>query len=340
MLSSMPVNSVIFSGMCFSGLTNVENISFISPFTIFTAPISVILSFAAPKPVVSMSNTINSPSSDLSAFPSTAPETSSLIKYASTPYIILNLPPFFSIASHAFMASGYACATPWSVIAMAGIPHEYARFIKSFALVTPSIADMFVCKCSSTRFFSALSTTFGMATILIFDTIILVSWSKLSYCAVPLASTAIPHFNSNIPLHFSGAPITFNVIEPVKSVILIEIILFLFLESLTSIENICPHTTTLPVFAVTFFSSVGFSPFIAPPYIVFALSGIYVGMSVSPSLTSISSAVFGISSVTGFVNCAFLSLAVFIMLSYCCCASVCTSRNTFSSFVFCCSIYT
>ncbi len=253
----------------------------------------------------------------------------------------LNLPPFFSIASQAFMASGYACATPWSVIAMAGIPHEYARFIKSFAPVTASIADIFVCKCSSTRFFSALSTIFGMATILIFDTIILVSWSKLSYCAVPLASTAIPHFNSNIPLHFSGAPITFNVIEPVKSVIRIEIILFLFFESLTSIENICPHTTVLPVFAVTFLSSVGFSPFIAPPYIVFALSGIYVGIRVSPSLTSISSAVFGTSSgITGLTICSLRSLALFIMLSYCCCASICTSRKTFSSFVFCCSIYT
>ena len=54
--SSMPVISVIFSGMCTPGFTKVENLSVISPPLTTTAPISVSPPFLALMPVVSVSN--------------------------------------------------------------------------------------------------------------------------------------------------------------------------------------------------------------------------------------------------------------------------------------------
>ncbi len=53
----MLVSSVILSGMLLSGFTNSLNLSTIFPFSIFTAPISIILSFLLEKPVVSKSKT-------------------------------------------------------------------------------------------------------------------------------------------------------------------------------------------------------------------------------------------------------------------------------------------
>ena len=60
--SLIPVSSTIFSGIGFSGLTKVSNVSTTTPFLIFTAPISVIFSFCAESPVVSISKQTNVPS--------------------------------------------------------------------------------------------------------------------------------------------------------------------------------------------------------------------------------------------------------------------------------------
>ena len=53
----MPVSSTTTCGISLSGLINCENLSTIVPSTIFTAPISVILSFLEDSPVVSISKT-------------------------------------------------------------------------------------------------------------------------------------------------------------------------------------------------------------------------------------------------------------------------------------------
>ena len=78
--SVIPVSSVIFSGIGIPGFTKVENLSVISPLTSLNAPISVILSLEALRPVVSISNTTNSPLSGISDSPLTASAALSLIK--------------------------------------------------------------------------------------------------------------------------------------------------------------------------------------------------------------------------------------------------------------------
>ena len=55
--SLMCVSVSILNGIGISGLTNVENLSTISPLHTLTAPISIILSTSAENPVVSRSNT-------------------------------------------------------------------------------------------------------------------------------------------------------------------------------------------------------------------------------------------------------------------------------------------
>ena len=68
----------------------------------------------------------------------------------------------FCLPSWACSASGKACATPWSVIAIARWPHCAARHSSAAVELMPSIALMLVCKCSSTRFIpSALSCRTG-----------------------------------------------------------------------------------------------------------------------------------------------------------------------------------
>ena len=57
MLSLMLVSFSISKGIGTSGLTNVENLSVIFPFSTFTAPISIILFLMGLKPVVSISKT-------------------------------------------------------------------------------------------------------------------------------------------------------------------------------------------------------------------------------------------------------------------------------------------
>ena len=55
--SLIPVNSIILYGIGLLGFTNSLKLSTITPFLIFTAPISIILSFLDENPVVSKSNT-------------------------------------------------------------------------------------------------------------------------------------------------------------------------------------------------------------------------------------------------------------------------------------------
>ena len=59
--------------------------------------------------------------------------------------------------SIACIASGNACAQPWSVTAIAVCPHCFARCISCFIGVMPSIVDILVCMCSSTRLCSLWS---------------------------------------------------------------------------------------------------------------------------------------------------------------------------------------
>ena len=75
----MPVSSVIFCGIGFSGSTNVLKRSVISPPWMRTAPISVMRSDFGERPVVSRSKQMKSASSRASVSPVTA-GTSSLTK--------------------------------------------------------------------------------------------------------------------------------------------------------------------------------------------------------------------------------------------------------------------
>ena len=74
----MPVSSVIFAGIGIPGFAKVEKVSVICPFSTFTAPISVILSRFAERPVVSISKQINVPSSGSSLLPETDSTRSSI----------------------------------------------------------------------------------------------------------------------------------------------------------------------------------------------------------------------------------------------------------------------
>ena len=152
MSSVIFVISVILYGIGISGFTKHSNVSIISLFLTLTAPISVIFSVLKESPVVSISKTIYSLSIPFDK--STA--LSSGTKYASTPYIT-----FIPKSSAACFASGKACTTPWSVIAIDFIPQDAALFIKSVAEETPSIWLICVCKCNSTLFLLALSILFA-----------------------------------------------------------------------------------------------------------------------------------------------------------------------------------
>ena len=71
-LSRMPVSSVMFAGIGFWGLTKVLKVLLISPPEKMTAPISVMRSSWALRPVVSMSKATNSVSSGSFDLPMTA----------------------------------------------------------------------------------------------------------------------------------------------------------------------------------------------------------------------------------------------------------------------------
>ena len=152
--SFIPVNSTIFGGIGFSGFTIMLKLSITLIFFSLTAPISVRRSFSTLSPVVSTSYTIiSSLTLLLSSLFIIFTGLISLTTYASQPYMTLKS----SSPPEAFIASGNACATPWSVMAIALCPHECARLINVPASVIASIADILVWRCSSTRFFSALS---------------------------------------------------------------------------------------------------------------------------------------------------------------------------------------
>ena len=134
--SVMFVTSTTLCGIGFSGLTKQENSSITSPFFIFIIPISVIFSVLNENPVVSKSKiqyvvlSMSCPrGNDTTGVLSGA-------KYASTPYITFKSGWSFS---KYLCASGKACTTPWSVIAIDFIPHFTALFNKSVADVIPSI---------------------------------------------------------------------------------------------------------------------------------------------------------------------------------------------------------
>ena len=141
MSASFTISSVIFvtsvtlSGMCLSGFTNSLNSPITSPDLYFITPISVIRSFVAENPVVSKSSTQYVVSNGC-PFGLYIDFVLSGARYASTPYII-----FISGLStpNNLCASGNACTTPWSVIAIDFIPHFIALFIKSVADVIASI---------------------------------------------------------------------------------------------------------------------------------------------------------------------------------------------------------
>ena len=130
------VTSTTLCGIGFSGFTNVLNSSIISPFLTFIIPISVIFSVLNENPVVSKSKTQYVVSSRGWFFENETHGVLSGAKYASTPYITFKSGWSFS---RYLCASGNACTTPWSVIAIDFIPHFTARFNKSFAAVIPSI---------------------------------------------------------------------------------------------------------------------------------------------------------------------------------------------------------
>ena len=140
MSSVIFVTSTTLCGIGFSGFTKQENSSSTSPFFIFIIPTSVIFSVLKESPVVSKSSTqyvvsISCP------FGNDTDGVLSGAKYASTPYIIFKS-GFFSVK---WCASGKACTTPWSVIAIDFIPHLAALFNKSVADVIASIWLIFVC---------------------------------------------------------------------------------------------------------------------------------------------------------------------------------------------------
>ena len=59
------------------------------------------------------------------------------------------------------MASGTDWAQPWSVMAMAWWPQAAACFTAAVVSVRASMLDMLVCRCNSTRLFSAVSKRLG-----------------------------------------------------------------------------------------------------------------------------------------------------------------------------------
>ena len=213
MPSFIPVSSTIFCGIGFSGLTIILKLSTIRIFFILTAPISVNLSFSTFKPVVSTSYIIISSFTSLVSFLFIIlTGLISFTTYASHPYITLKS----SSPADAFIASGNACTTPWSVIAIALWPHECARLIRVAISVTASIADMFVCKWSSTRFFSALSCFCFFLTETIENGLIVISLENVSNSIEPDTITVTPFFSLSTAISsFFGSTNIFICIEPV-----------------------------------------------------------------------------------------------------------------------------
>ena len=147
-------------------------------------------------------------------------------------------------------ASGNACTTPWSVIAIDFIPHFIALFIKSSADVTASIWLIFVCICNSTLFTSALSCLISFFTpfpsIIVFA-ITVNSFENESIWAFP--SIFIPFTFPNLLIIFFADSFGKNalqviVLEPSYKSKLNNV--FPFFNSLSSIKIISPSSETCP----------------------------------------------------------------------------------------------
>ena len=143
----------------------------------------MILFFFWLRPVVSISNTIYSvfrscPLGLITRF------FRSSTKYPSQPKISLK-PSFIPFACAAI---GNACATPWSVIAIAGCPQSFARFTIFSISTTLSISLITVCICNSTRFSSDVST---------------LGTRKSGICLIPRTDAI---FNSLEKVSYNGTP--------------------------------------------------------------------------------------------------------------------------------------
>ena len=142
------VTPVILGGIGTWGFTKVLNRSVMEPFSTLTAPNSMMRFLVAEKPVVSRSNTTKDPCSDCPSEFNTVSNKSST-RYASHPYITLKSSLKFCAV---WYASGNACTTPWSVMAMAGCPQSWALFTNCAQLVIPSMSLIWVWAWSSTLF--------------------------------------------------------------------------------------------------------------------------------------------------------------------------------------------
>ena len=168
-------------------------------------------------------------------------------KYASTPYMTLKS----SSGLTEWYASVNACTAPWSVIAIALWPHDFALFMMSFTSETPSISLILVWQCSSTLF-SMLLSNLGVVKSGIFfipakkDSPI--SWSNLSIVVTPLILMKFPFFRCSInSSRCSFFTKILAAIVSVKSVMTILTIVFSpFRSSRISVSMICPRITTSP----------------------------------------------------------------------------------------------
>ncbi len=155
----------------------------------------------------------------------------------------------------AFIASGNACTTPWSVMAIALCPQSIARWIYFFTGVTPSILLIWVCRCSSTRFSSAVSIRgTGGCPNMIFFAIRLISLEYLSNCTSPCTRRYAPFFNFSVisPSKIVFFTKNFTVVESLKSVISKDTIYLSPLISRDSTLKIFPSIVT---FSPTIFVS-------------------------------------------------------------------------------------
>ena len=243
----MVVSSVIRFGIGLSGSMNSENLSVMTPFLILTAPISIILSFFMENPVVSISNTTNSPSrlcplGCLTAF------LSSFTRLPVTPYMSLRSEPFGS----EWAAVGKTCTELLSVMHKAFQPHLTARFMYSLISPMPSISLILVCRSSSTLFSPSCSSMrlfFGSTAFLMLLILPMVSsgvyW--LGGSTEPEREMYIPSFRlfSTSFFVFSSQN-SLQDMESVSSVMLNLKINFSFLVFIISKPKILPFIITSP----------------------------------------------------------------------------------------------
>ena len=147
-------------------------------------------------------------------------------------------------------ASGNACATPWSVIAIDFIPHFIALLIKSVADVTASIWLILVCMCNSTLFTSALSCLTSFFTPVLSTIVFAITVSSPeneSICAFPSIFTpfTLPIlFIIFLAFPFSRKALHVSVLVPSYKSKLNNV--FPDFNSLSSIKIISPSNETAP----------------------------------------------------------------------------------------------